>query len=85
MPSLRNSNIITSGAQGAQVDLEIDDYPQLRLISWSTPHRKTIGEREAFQLYEANWRFIDVATFTPRERELIERLIGLFGGRILHV
>lgn len=65
--------------------VRLDDYPQLRLIAW---HRRGVGEideQEAFALYEARWRFIDEATLTEPERELIRQLKNRWGSGVLNV
>ncbi len=49
------------------------DYPQLQDLAWNRVDR-FIPIEEAFQLYERNWRFIDVARLEEGERLLIERL-----------
>lgn len=54
------------------------DYPQLRDLAWNRVDR-FIPVEEAFQLYERNWRFIDVARLDERERLLIERLKAACG------
>jgi hypothetical protein len=53
--------------------IRLADYPQLRDLAWNRTD-ELIGAKEAFQLYERNWRFIDVARLEERERLLIERL-----------
>jgi hypothetical protein len=53
--------------------VRVADYPQLCDVMWSRRDRLIRGE-EALQLYERNWRFIDVDRLTPKERQLIERL-----------
>ena len=53
--------------------VRVADYPQLRDLAWNRVD-ELISVDEAFQLYERNWRFIDVARLAERERRLIERL-----------
>lgn len=62
----------------------IADYPQLMLLAWQR-QGKEIAADEAFALYEANWRFVDEATLTDPERELIERLTRAYGSGVLNV
>lgn len=63
----------------------IGDLPQLRLIAWNrNPHDAISGE-EAFDLYERNWRFVDEAAMSPRERAVVDRLTREYGKGILHV
>lgn len=63
----------------------IGDFPQLRLIAWNRNPADAITGEEAFALYEANWRFVDEAAMTPRERTTVARLTRDYGNGILHV
>jgi hypothetical protein len=65
--------------------VRLADYPQLKLIAWNRTSEETLDEAEAFALYEARWRFIDQATLTAAERELIGRLTTTFGAGLLNV
>lgn len=60
------------------------DYLQLTLLLWSR-RAEEIDGREAFALYEANWRHIDVDHLTPAEAALIQRLAHEYGGGLLNV
>ena len=40
---------------------------------------------DACALYESNWRFVDEAPLTPRERRLIERLTRQFGNGVITI
>jgi hypothetical protein len=53
--------------------LRLADYPQLRDLAWNRVD-EYIPAREAFQLYERNWRLLDAPALDERERALIERL-----------
>lgn len=65
--------------------VELDRFPALRLLAWSMPGRRTIGERDALALYEANWRFVDQDELLPVEIELIQHLLSRHGGGVLNV
>jgi len=65
-------------------EVRIADYPELALICWNI-HTDTVGEAEALAIYERNWRFVDEAAMTPRERALLERLVHEYGRGVLHV
>jgi hypothetical protein len=69
----------------AQLDEALDrlvvrlaDYPQLKDLAWNRTD-EFITAKEAFQLYERNWRFIDPSTLDERERALITRLKANLG------
>jgi len=61
-----------------QAVVRIADYSELKDLAWNRAD-ELIPAKEAFQLYERNWRFIDLAHLDARERELIERLKIEFG------
>jgi hypothetical protein len=61
-----------------RVVVRLADYAQLRDLAWNRTDR-FIPAREAFQLYERNWRLIDQRTLGVAERELIARLKAEFG------
>ena len=59
------------------------DYPDLARLAWNRDPSRPIPRAEALGLYEANWRHIDAAALSPRERALIEPLAERFGGGYL--
>jgi len=66
------------------VKVRTADYPQLTLLLWNRRADELDG-REAFALYEANWRHIDVDHLTPAEAALIQQLTREYGGGLLNV
>jgi hypothetical protein len=58
--------------------VRVTDYPQLHDLAWNRVD-ELIPAREAFQLYERNWRFIAPTQLEEHERRLIERLKEEFG------
>jgi len=44
-----------------------------------------LTERDAFGLYERNWRFVDTGNMPDGERALIRRLAEKYGQGILNV
>ena len=58
--------------------VRVADYPQLHDLAWNRVD-EFIPAREAFQLYERNWRFVLPRELDERERQLIERLKTQFG------
>jgi hypothetical protein len=67
-------------------DLIIDarEFPGLRDLLWNRDSTR-VTAREAFDLYERNWRFLEPATLSVIERALIDRLALRFGGGLLNV
>ena len=58
--------------------VRLADYPQLRDLAWSR-HDELMPAKEAFELYERNWRRLEHAKLDQRERELVARLIADYG------
>ncbi len=63
--------------------IDVREYPELALLCWNRSDR-FVPAREAFALYERNWRFVDQARLTARERALIDRLAQRFGNGVLN-
>ena len=66
-----------------QLIVHLPDYPQLRDLAWNHTD-EYIPAKEAFQLYERNWRFIEPGRLDPKERALIDRLKASFGGGVIN-
>jgi len=67
------------------MQLRLPDYPQLQLIAWNRRDDVPVDEAEAFALYERNWHYIDQASLSADERQLIERLMHTFGNGVMNV
>lgn len=63
----------------------IDMYPQLKLVAWNRPGKRTIPEREALALYERNWSLVDETAMDGQERALLSDLVKRYGNGVLHV
>lgn len=85
---------LTSAARGAdfaaildrlldQAVIRVSDYPYLKQIAWNRTD-EFLPTRDAFALYERNWRFVEPAALTANERQLIDELKHRYGGGILH-
>jgi hypothetical protein len=66
------------------VMVDVRSYPELALLLWNRRDR-FIPAREAFALYERNWRFVDAAHLSAGERALIDRLARRYGNGVLNV
>jgi hypothetical protein len=58
-------------------------FPNLRLLCWNRADR-LMTARDAFALYERNWRFVDQRALEPHERALIERLAREYGNGVIN-
>jgi hypothetical protein len=66
-----------------QLIVPLSDYPQLHDLAWNRTD-EYIAAKEAFQLYERNWRFVEPDLLEPEERALIDRLKARFGGGVIN-
>jgi len=63
--------------------IRVADFPALRDIAWNR-RDEHLTAREAFGLYERNWRHVDAARLGAREAALIRDLADRFGNGIVH-
>jgi transcriptional regulator with XRE-family HTH domain len=59
--------------------VRIDAYPQLKNLAWALPGLEELEPREAFELYERNWRHVDVGALSADEAALVRALSATFG------
>jgi transcriptional regulator with XRE-family HTH domain len=52
----------------------IQHYPQLKDLAWQLREDAVVTPRDALNMYERNWRFINLTTMTDKEKALIEQL-----------
>jgi hypothetical protein len=55
-------------------------YEALARLAWNRDPSRAISGEEAFGLYEANWRHVEILSLSAEERALIEALAKRFGG-----
>ena len=62
-----------------------NDFPELKSLVWNRDPARAIPAKEAFALYERNWRFVDADKLTERELQLIQELTEAYGNGVLLV
>ena len=67
-----------------QAVIETRKYPNLALLCWNRAAPFLTG-RDAFGIYERNWRFVDTRNMPEDERALILRLAEKYGRGVLNV
>jgi transcriptional regulator with XRE-family HTH domain len=71
-------------AHAPPAQLRLADLPELRRLAWQLDPATELTPRQALDLYERNWRHLDSAAMTPRERDVLDSLVhGVGGGRLL--
>ncbi len=63
----------------------IQHYPQLKELVWQLRDDAMVFPRDALNIYERNWRFLDLSTMTQQEKYLIEQLKNQVGNGFLLV
>lgn len=66
-------------------EISLSKYKQLKRLAWQLKKTKTLSPQEALDIYERNWRHLDVESLDAQEKELIELLLASFGRRRLLV
>jgi hypothetical protein len=64
----------TARAASIPAQVPLAEYPQLRELAWHVHGTPVLTAREALDIYERNWRHLDPATLSDRERELVQAL-----------
>ena len=59
--------------------IPLNQYPQLRRLAWQLKETQSVSPKEALEIYERNWRHIDIESIDSEERELIKQLLDAFG------
>lgn len=65
--------------------IRLDDFPQLRKLAWQVHGTDSLTPIEARDIYERNWRHLDLAKLDDTERQLINGLQTGLGGDFPHV
>ncbi|MEY4268334.1 MAG: hypothetical protein RIS90_2869 [Pseudomonadota bacterium] len=65
--------------------IRLAKYPQLRSIAWGLAEDAEVGPTEAFQLYERNWRHVEIDAMEPAEQALLAKLTATIGKGVLNV
>lgn len=64
--------------------IRLDAFPALKQLAWQLPGVEDVSPKEALDLYERNWRHVDVARLSQEEAALVRSLAQAFGtGRLL--
>ena len=82
-PDTRHPEMAQREPHQADVWIEVTSYPNLDLLCWNLAAAR-ITRRNAFAVYERNWRWIDAASTPAHERAFIESLAAEFGGGVIN-
>ena len=59
--------------------IRLADYPQLKRLGWQLKSSQELSPEEALDLYERNWRHLDLKTMNEKEKRLLQLLLATFG------
>lgn len=59
--------------------IKIGNYKQLKKLAWQLKGTQELTPQEALDLYERNWRHVDVKSLDAREKKLLKSLLAAFG------
>lgn len=59
--------------------IRLAEYPQLKLLAWQVQGTDELLPREAYGIYQRNWRHVDTLALMPHEARLIEALRTVYG------
>ena len=65
--------------------IRLRDYPQLKQLAWQVQGADALSPKEAWDIYERNWRHMDEQALLMHERQLIDALRLAFGSGNSHV
>jgi transcriptional regulator with XRE-family HTH domain len=59
--------------------IPIANYQQLKRLAWQMKSTAELTPEEALDLYERNWRHVDIKNMSEKEKEFITTLLNAFG------
>lgn len=59
--------------------VRLADYKQLKRLAWQIKDSKEVSAQEALELYERNWRHLDIDSMDNREQKFLKALLAAFG------
>ena len=76
-----NSAPTTSLAEDAvPLKIPFKDYPQLKFLAWQIHGTEYLTPKEAWGIYQRNWRHLEEEKLDDHESQLIRQLQNLFEG-----
>ncbi len=58
--------------------IRMGDYPKLKELAWQVQGSDELTPREALDIYERNWRYVDPGSLAETERDLVDALRAVF-------
>lgn len=84
-PTESDKKISESAKKNLPKKIPIATYQQLKRLAWQLKDSKELTPQEALDLYERNWRHVDIKAMNAKEKKLIEKLLAAFNRKKLLV
>jgi transcriptional regulator with XRE-family HTH domain len=82
--ALDDPSPMKSALPALPTSIRLADFAELKKLAWQLEGVESLSPRQALELYERNWRHVDIRSLAPSETALIETLTtALGGGRLL--
>ncbi len=72
------SSVTVENKNWIPVQIDLEDFPQLKQLAWQVHGVDKLSPREALGIYERNWRHLELESMEPHERRLIDALRQVF-------
>ena len=76
---------ITDKKDFIPVYIDLAEYPQLKQLAWQVHGIDKLRPKEALDIYERNWRHLDLKTMEQHERHLVDALRLVFADEVRDV
>jgi hypothetical protein len=64
--------------------IEVSDFANLNMLCWNR-HNRYLSRKDAFDIYERNWRHVEESRMAAAERHLLHELTVEYGKGVLNV
>ncbi|MNL57022.1 hypothetical protein D3C87_1805550 [compost metagenome] len=58
--------------------IRVSSYKQLKKLAWQLDKNHELSPQEAMNLYERNWRHVDLKTMDTKEKAFLDNLLRAF-------
>jgi transcriptional regulator with XRE-family HTH domain len=59
--------------------IQLKDFKQLKKLGWQLKSTVVLSPKEALELYERNWRHVDIKSMDAKEKKFLKNLLAHFG------
>ena len=89
VPPAASNQISSPDSSGREdyipVHIDLAEYPQLKQLAWQVHGVDKLLPKEALDIYERNWRHLDLNAMEEHERHLVDALRLIFTDKVSDV